>query len=224
MVEFDIKASEGCRWLKVVLDDDDVRTERGALYRMSGDIEMDVPLPSPRGMFVSMFSDESVVRPRYVGTGELFLDSTFGGYHIFDVQRGERWILEHRCFWASEGDVKLAIHRERIWTSYWAGEGLLWYKTALVGEGKVVLSVDGPIEEIELDHERIVIDGGFAVARTSGITMRMKRPARSYFSHWLSGQKLSSVYEGTGRLFICAVPYWRQRLQKSKEADSLASG
>jgi len=62
------------------------------------------------------------------------------------------------------------------------------------------------------------------VARTSGITMQLKRPARSYISHWLSGQKRSSVYEGTGRLFLCAVPYWRQRLQKAKEADSLASG
>jgi hypothetical protein len=32
------------------------------------------------------------------------------------------------------------------------------------------------------------------------------------------------VYEGTGRLLICAVPYWRQRLQKAKDADSLAYG
>ena len=53
MVEFDIEVSEGCRWLKVILDDDDVRTERGALYRMSGDIEMDVPLPSPRASCAS---------------------------------------------------------------------------------------------------------------------------------------------------------------------------
>lgn len=48
MVEFDIEVSEGCRWLKIILDDDDVRTERGALYRMAGDVEMDVPLPSLR--------------------------------------------------------------------------------------------------------------------------------------------------------------------------------
>jgi uncharacterized protein (AIM24 family) len=94
----------------------------------------------------------------------------------------------------------------------------------LVGDGKAVLAVDGPVEEIELDDERIVIDGGFAVARTSGITMRLQRPARSYLSHWLSGQKRSCVYEGTGRLLICAVPYWRQRLQKAKDADSLAYG
>jgi len=218
MAEFEVEVTEGCRWVKVELDDDEVRTERGALYRMDGDIVMDMPLPSLRSAWVSLFSDESVFRPRYVGTGSLYLDSTFGGYHIFDVRPDERWILEHRCFWASEGQVKLGIHRERIWTSYWAGEGLLWYKTVLCGEGKAVLTVDGPVEEIKLDGERIVIDGDFVVARTSGIRMRMRRPAKSFVSHILSGQKLSCAYEGTGRLFLCAVPYWRQRLQRSKAA------
>ncbi len=218
MADFEIESSEGCRWMKVTIDDDDVRTERGALYRMDGNVEMDVPLPSLRSMWVSLFSDESVLRPRYVGSGQLYLDSTFGGYHIFDVKAGEQWILERRCFWASDGEVRLGIHREPMWTSWWAGEGLLWYKTTLRGEGQAVLSVDGPVEEVELRGQRVLIDGHFVVARTSGVRMRLRRPARSYLSHWLSGQKLSCSYEGTGRLFVCAVPYWRQRMQQRREA------
>jgi len=226
MADFDIEVTEGCRWVKIELDDDEVRTERGALYRMDGDIEMDMPLPSLRSVWVSLFSDESILRPRYVGTGDLYLDSTFGGYHIFDVRPDEKWILEHRCFWASEAQVKLGIHREPMWTSFWAGQGLLWYKTTLRGKGKAVLAVDGPVEAIELDGDRVVIDGDFVVARTAGIRMRMKRPAKSFISHLLSGEKLSCAYEGTGRLLICSVPYWRQRLQKSRGAldDALLDG
>jgi uncharacterized protein (AIM24 family) len=226
MADFDIEVTEGCRWVKIELDDDEVRTERGALYRMDGDIEMDMPLPSLRSVWVSLFSDESILRPRYVGTGDLYLDSTFGGYHIFDVRPDEKWILEHRCFWASEAQVKLGIHREPMWTSFWAGQGLLWYKTTLRGKGKGVLAVDGPVEAIELDGDRVVIDGDFVVARTAGIRMRMKRPAKSLISHLLSGEKLSCAYEGTGRLLICSVPYWRQRLQKSRGAldDALLDG
>lgn len=216
MADFEVESSEGCRWVKVTIDDDDVRTERGALYRMDGDIEMDVPLPSPRSMWVSLFSDESILRPRYVGTGELYLDSTFGGYKVFDVVPGESWILDRHCFWASDGEVRLGVHRERMWTSFWAGEGLFWYKTTLRGEGTAVLSVDGPVEEVVLHDDRVVIDGEYVVARTSGIRLRMKRPARSFLSYWLSGQKLSHVYEGTGRMFVCAVPYWRQRMQQRK--------
>jgi uncharacterized protein (AIM24 family) len=50
--------------------------------------------------------------------------------------------------------------------------------------------------------------------------------AKSLISHLLSGEKLSCAYEGTGRLLICSVPYWRQRLQKSRGAldDALLDG
>ncbi len=221
MATFDIKSSEGCRWIRIGLDSDDVRTERGALLRMDGEISMDVPTPSLRALWVSMFSDESVIRPHYAGTGEVYLDSTFGGYHLFKVRGDEKWILEHRCFWASDGEVQLGIHRERLWTSFWAGQGLLWYKTTLRGRGQAVLSVDGPVEEIELNDERVVLDGPYAVARTTGVTLRLKRPTRSWISYLLSGQKLSNVYEGTGRLLVCTVPYWRQRMQKDKSIDPL---
>ena len=47
--------------------------------------------------------------------------------------------------------------------------------------------------------------------------MRMKRPGRSFLAHWLSGEKLSCLYEGTGTMIVCAVPYWRQRMQKLRE-------
>ena len=46
MATFEIEHSEGMRWVKVGLDDDDVRTERGALNHMKGAIAMDVPLLS----------------------------------------------------------------------------------------------------------------------------------------------------------------------------------
>jgi len=38
------------------------------------------------------------VRPRYVGTCSVFLDSTLGGYHVFQITPGERWILDAKCF------------------------------------------------------------------------------------------------------------------------------
>lgn len=100
MATFEVEQSEGMRWIRVDLDDDDCRTERGALNHMVGSVKMDVPLPSLRGMWVSLFSDESVLRPRYVGTGTVYLDSTLGGYHSFPIRNGDRWILDTHCFWA----------------------------------------------------------------------------------------------------------------------------
>jgi hypothetical protein len=218
MATFEIEHSEGMRWVKVGLDDDDVRTERGALNHMKGAIAMDVPLPSLKAWWVSLFSDESLMRPRFSGTGSVYLDSSLGGFHLLEVRSGERWVLDTRCFWASNGEVKLSIHRERMLTALYAGEGIFWYKTALKGAGSVVLSVEGPIEEIELKNDRLVVDGPFVVARTTGISLRIKRPARSLLSYWMSGQKRARVYEGTGRVLLCTTPYWRYRMQRERPA------
>lgn len=216
MATFEIEQTEGMRWVRVDLHDDDVRTEKGALNHMQGGITMDVPLPSLKAWWVSLFSDESLLRPRYSGTGSVWLDSTLGGYHVFKLRRNERWILDTKCFWASDGEVKLSVHREPIWTSYWADQGLFWYKTALSGAGQVVLSVDGPVQEVKLENDRLVADGPFVIARTAGIRLTVKRPARSLLSFWLSGQKRAFVYEGTGKLLLCTTPYWRQRMQRER--------
>jgi uncharacterized protein (AIM24 family) len=216
MATFKVESSEGMRWVKVDLDDDRMRAERGALNHMLGAITMDVPLPTLKSWWVSLFSDESVVRPRYSGNGAVYLDSTLGGYHIMKLAAGERWVLDTRCFWASDGEVKLSIHREPMFTSFWAGEGLFWYKTALKGEGQVVLSVDGPVQEMTLNDDTLVTDGPFVVARTQGITMQIKRPAKNLISYWLSGQKRAYVYKGTGKVLLCTVPYWRARMQRDR--------
>jgi uncharacterized protein (AIM24 family) len=216
MARFEVESTEGMRWVRVDLDDDDVRAEKGALNHMQGAITMDVPLPTLQAWWVSLFSDESVLRPRYEGTGSVYLDSSLGGFHIFKVKNGERWVLDTRCFWASDGEVKLSVHREPIWTSWWADQGLFWYKTALKGAGQVVLNVDGPVQEVELVNDRLVADGPFVIARTNGIRMTVRRPARSLLSYWLSGQKRAYVYEGTGKLLLCTTPYWRQRMQRER--------
>ena len=216
MATFKVEHTEGMRWVKIVLDGDAVRTERGALNHMQGAITMDVPLPSLRAWWVSLFSDESVMRPRYSGTGTVYLDSSLGGYHLMTVKPGERWVLDTRCFWASDGEVGLSIYRERLMTAFLSNEGLLWYKTALKGNGQAVLSVPGPVQEVELKHDTLVTDGPFVIARTQGISMRVKRPAKNIVSYWLSGQKRAYVYEGTGKLLLCTVPYWRARMQKER--------
>ena len=216
MATFKIEHTEGMRWVKIALDGDAVRAERGALNHMQGAITMDVPLPSLRAWWVSLFSDESVMRPRYSGTGTVYLDSSLGGYHVMTVKPGERWVLDTRCFWASDGEVGLSIYRERLMTAFLSNEGLLWYKTALKGNGQAVLSVPGPVQEVELKRDTLVTDGPFVIARTQGISLRVKRPAKNIVSYWLSGQKRAYVYEGTGKLLLCTVPYWRARMQKER--------
>ena len=114
MARFEVESSEGMRWVRVDLKNDDVRTERGALNHMKGTIALDVPFPTLKTWWVSLFSDESPLRPRYHGTGSVWLDSTLGGYHVMTIKPGDRWILDGKCFWStSSPDARRASPRRR---------------------------------------------------------------------------------------------------------------
>jgi uncharacterized protein (AIM24 family) len=217
MAMFEIETLEGMHWVKVTLNDEAVRAERGALSYMQGKIRMDLPLPSLREMLVSMFSVESMLRPRYRGTGELYLESSLGGFHPFLVNGGETWIIEDGAYWASDEGIRMSFHREKVITSLWAGEGFLWFQTKVTGPGQVVLVAPGVVEEIPLDNEEVVVDGKYVLARTYGISLRIRRPGRGLLGYFLSGQRGARAYKGTGRLLISTTPNWRLRVSLSKD-------
>lgn len=109
-------------------------------------------------------------------------------------------------------------------TAFWAGEGFSWYQTKLQGDGKVVLAARGPVSEVTLDDEMLVVDGSFVIARTSDVKFTIRRPARSRWSNWLAGQSVARVYQGTGRLLMCTTPYWRVAMKdRNTEAPVCAN-
>jgi uncharacterized protein (AIM24 family) len=219
MAQFEIESLEGMQWVKVTLNDETVRAERGALSYMQGKIRMDLPLPSPREMLISFFTVESMLRPRYRGTGELYLESSLGDFHPLQVNDGETWIIEDGAYWASEGGIRMSFHREKLITSLWAGEGFLWYQTKVTGPGQVVLVAQGEVEEIVLDDEELVVDGKYVIARSSGISLKIRRPGRGLLGYFLSGERRARAYKGTGRLLISTTPNWRLRICQSKDSS-----
>jgi uncharacterized protein (AIM24 family) len=224
MAKFEIEHTEGMRWIKVTLDGETVRAERGALNHMLGNITMDTPLPSLRAILTSVVSDESLLRPYYKGTGELYLESSLGGFHTFELNEGESWVLQNGSYWASEEGIELSIYRERVLTAFFAGEGLFWYQTKISGKGKAVLIAPGPVDEVNLNDERLVVDGNYVIARTSGIKFTIRRPTRSLLGYYLSGERYARVYQGTGRLLMATTPYWRLRIgQKGEALDPAAA-
>lgn len=219
MAEFEILQSEGMQWVKITLNQEMVRAERGALNHMMGKITVSVPLPNTRAMLVAAISDESPFRPSYTGTGELHLEPSLGGFHVLQTEPGEGWVIENNAYWASEGQVDLTVYRERFLTALWAGEGLLWYRTRVRGHGKVVLSTPGPVKELQLNDDTLVVDGDYVVARTSGIEFGIQRVSKSRLRSQLSGEGRMRVYQGTGRILLSAIPYWRLRVTQGKTKD-----
>jgi uncharacterized protein (AIM24 family) len=206
VAEFEICELEGMRWVQIRIRDETVRAEAGALSYMQGNIRITAKPPSPLSALKSAISNEALVRPSYTGTGTINLESSMGGYHPFEIG-GESWILENRAYWASEGGVELGLYRERVWTSLWAGEGFIDYQTKVSGHGRVVLNAPGPVEEVNLKDERLMVEGKLVLARTEGVDYRVRR-ATTLVQSWFAGEARIRVYEGTGKALVCWTPYW----------------
>ncbi|HET9216824.1 MAG TPA: AIM24 family protein [Terriglobia bacterium] len=211
MAKFEVVEQEGVRMVKVILQNETVRTESGALYYMRGPITMESKGPSVGGLLKALATGESIFRPTYTGTGELFLEPTFGGYHLLDVG-GKTWIAESGAYWASESQVEVEAFREKALTAFKSGEGFLDFQTKLGGQGKAVLQSQGPVEVVQLNQDKLVVDGKYVLAREASITYSVQRATKSLLGSVTSGEGLVRTYEGTGTIVMSPMPYWRQRL------------
>ncbi|SEA16826.1 AIM24 family protein [Rubrimonas cliftonensis] len=217
MARFTVRDVEGMRQLRIDLAGETVRTVRGALSRLEGDIRMTAPLPGPGTLLRSMISREGAVRPRYTGSGAVHLQPSMRGYHVFEA-REMRWILEPGVFWAAEGDVRLGLRLERIVPSLFAGDGLFKLQTTVVGEGKVVINAPGPVEEVAIDDAEILVKGRLVLGRTDGLRFSTKRPG-GLIRALIAGEPLARAYRGTGKLLVCWTPYWNQYIHDMMNPD-----
>jgi uncharacterized protein (AIM24 family) len=216
MAEIEIVEREGARSVRLTLSDELVHVEAGALLSVEGDIDLQVRVPSIPTVVRSILSEEAIRRPRCSGSGVLWLEPSFGGYHVLEL-KGESWILERGTYWASEGGVDLGLHREPVVTSLWTGEGFVDYKTKIWGKGRAIFNTIGPVEQVDLKNGTFAIEGRHVVARTDGLAYRARLVGRSLFSKFLSGESLMRIFEGTGKLLICRIPFYQMRLLQAAE-------
>jgi uncharacterized protein (AIM24 family) len=211
MAGYEVIELEGTRFLRISMADETVRTERRALSYLRGDVELRAPFPGVGEAIRCMIGHQSVIRPQFSGTGELNLRSSMGGYHIFDLE-GAGWVLERGAYWASDGSVRIGIFRDPMWTSFWAGDGLINFRLHVRGEGKVALNAFGPVREIAVENHQVKVDGRLVIAWSESLRYRMRRAAASLVGHYLSGHRWMRTYEGTGKVLICGSPYWYRRI------------
>jgi uncharacterized protein (AIM24 family) len=206
MAHFEIIEKEGLHLVKVTLQNETVRTESGAMYYIRGKVQMQSKAPSAGGFLKSLATGENIFRPTYTGTGELYLEPSLAGYHILELDSSE-WILDSGAYWASDGNVEVGIERNKFVSGLIGGEGL--FQTKVKGRGKVVMVAQGPVEVINLQNDRLVVDGNFAIARTSSLNYRVEKATKSLLGSMTSGEFLVNTFEGTGTVLLAPIPYWQ---------------
>ena len=201
-VTFDVVNRERLNMVKVELENAAFRYEAGAMHYMQGNLELESNVPGVGKMFKSMITKEKIIKPVITGTGTVFLQPSFGEFTILELQNDE-WILDQGAYYASELNVEIGAYTNRAISALFSGEK--WFQTVVAGTGKVIITSAGPLEEITLNNDKLVVDGRFAVARTSGIELKVAKATRGIFSTMISGEGLVNTFTGTGKVLIAPV-------------------
>ncbi len=189
---------------KITLRQEEVILEAGALHYMKGNIEIDSQLPSVGGFLKSALTKESAVKPRYRGTGEIFLEPTFGEVNLLEPS-GEIWVLDKGAFLACDRTVEVGMHTNKAMAGLFGGEG--FFQTEVKGPGKVFYLSPGPVQKIVMDGtETLTVDGSFAVARTASLQFEVTKATKGMFSSWTSGEGIVNKFRGQGIVMIAPVP------------------
>ena len=198
-VKFDVVEKETLKFLKAEFDNSAVRYESGGMYYMQGNLELEANLPSAGGFLKSMVTRESVVKPVIRGSGTVWFEPSFGNFTIMDL-KGEEWILDKGAYYASEMGIEIGSFTNKSISGLFSGEG--FFQTKVAGVGKVVLLSNGPLETVELNNGKLVVDGSFAVARQASVQLTVAKANKGIFGSMISGEGIVNTFTGTGKVLI----------------------
>ena len=213
------RAGVKLRQLRIRLAGDAVRTEPGALQFSKGSIQMESSTGGDGGLagfakaaLSAARTGESLFKPLYRGTGEIYLEPTFG--HFWPMQvNNETLIADQGLFFACEDSLKVEAHKVESWSARVAGgEGR--YQTKVTGTGLVVFKVPIPpkeILELTLDGDCLQVDGSMAVLRSGTVNFSVEKASTSLVGAVTSGEGLLQTFRGTGRVWVAPTqPVYQQ--------------
>ncbi|MVX62793.1 AIM24 family protein [Clostridium chromiireducens] len=198
--------------IRIILEDSSVRLEPGSLSYMKGTIEVRSKqgglLGFGKKIISSKLTGETVVRPTYSGTGEIFLEPSFGHFALIELEDDEIIISDNMFYACEEGIEVSAAMQKNVSSALLGNEGL--YQTRLDGSGIVVLKIPVPETEIFkciLINDTLKVDGNLAILRTGNIEFSVEKSSKSIIGTAVSGEGIVNVYRGTGEVWLMPTRY-----------------
>lgn len=198
-VNFEVVEKETLKFLKAEFESSAVRYESGGMYYMQGNLDLEANMPSAGGFLKAMVTRESVVKPVIRGSGTVWFEPSFGNFTIMDL-KNEEWILDKGAYFASEMGIEIGSFTNKSISGLFSGEG--FFQTKVSGSGKVVILSNGPLETIELNNGKLVVDGSFAVARQASVQLTVAKANKGIFGSMISGEGIVNTFTGTGKVLI----------------------
>ncbi len=214
MKESDIKLKA----LRVHVNNSAVKLEAGALHYLKGNIEMTSKMGGFKGlgkkMFNSAVTKETVMKPVYSGTGEIYTEPTFGHFALIELEN-EEIIVDDGIFYACEDSIEVgSVMQKNLSSALLGNEGL--FQTKINGSGIVALEIPVPESEIikiNLNNETLKVDGNIALLRTGKIDFTVEKSSKSLISSATSGEGFLNVFRGTGEVWLAPTQAIYDRLE-----------
>lgn len=149
----------------------------------------------------SVLSGESLVKPRYQGSGEVLFEARRGALFLFEL-KDETFVCDQKLFMACDGSLKVDGHINHWSAMLNGGEGLVLPRCT--GTGTVLMESPVPMNKImvvELNDETLRVDGSSVMAFKGNLEFKTERVG-GFIAGYLSGEGYVNTYTGTGTVWI----------------------
>jgi uncharacterized protein (AIM24 family) len=204
MAVFEVVEQQGLKMIKATINNETIRAEAGALHYMLGGITLETKMPTAGGFLKSMVTQETLFRPTYTGTGEIFFGPPIFGEYMVLPMNNEEWVLDKGAYVCSDGNVEVGVWKNKLASGLLSGEGM--FQTRVAGTGNVVIQAPGPMQVVDLVNNRLAVDGSFAVARQAHLNFSVQKASKGLLSSMASGEGFLNIIEGSGRVYLAPVP------------------
>ncbi|WP_294154187.1 AIM24 family protein [uncultured Clostridium sp.] len=193
--------------IRIMLEDSSVILEPGALSYMKGNIKINTKTGGVFGLGKKLISSkltgETVFKPAYSGSGEIFLEPSFGNFALIELEDDEI-VVDDGMFFACESGVEVGVSIQKSVSAALLGDESIC-QTKISGSGIVALEIPVPESEIfkcVLFNDTLKVDGNFAILRTGNIEFTVEKSSKSIVGSVASGEGLVNVYRGSGEVWI----------------------
>ena len=214
------------KMIRIKLDNSAVMIEPGALYFMKGSLQLESSTQGgiSKGLFRKVLTGETLFQSLIKGTGEIYLEPSFGHYLLFNIDDDTLIVDKGAFYCASSGLEVSAKAQSNISSALFGGEG--FFQTQIKGSGIVVLVSPVPIEELlmyELSAgEKLSVDGSFAFVRTGGVHFQAEKSGKTLFQSVTSGEGLLQTFTGPGIVWIAPTQGIYKQLSFSEAINNLS--
>ncbi len=183
-------------------------SESGAMYRASGNIDIDVTTKTKGkgGIFAGIklliggdhffFSTYRVTDGR---PGEVGLAPTLQGeVRVVDVDPSLSWLCAGASYMGSTEDLAVDTQFQGF-KGMFSGESMFFMRVS--GRGQLLVNAFGRITELEVDGPMIV-DTGHVVAFEQGVDYKVTKAGGSWVSSFVAGEGLVLEFDGRGKILV----------------------